>query len=85
MVSPLSIRSWLISAGLFGSREVLSDDYMIRSVAAVAGVYGHDSANGSLTLNVRHAEPTDSDQKANWLLAPDGSIFWSGDLSLRLS
>ena len=142
------VNGWQISTGLFGSREMLGDDYMIRAVAAVAGIYGNDSAealypatkvdqdgqpldgskanytitfdkgdlppvnafwsitmydgksqllvknpinrylinapmlpdlkknsDGSLTLYVQHAEPTDVDQKANWLPAPDGPIY----------
>lgn len=139
---------WQISTGLFGSRDMLGEDYMIRAVAAVAGIYGNDSAealypatkvdqdgqpldgsnanytitfddgqlppvnafwsvtmydgktqllvdnpinrylinspmlpdlkksgDGSLTLYVQHAEPTDPDKKANWLPAPDGPIY----------
>lgn len=142
------VNGWQISTGLFGSREMLGEDYMIRAVAAVAGIYGNDSAealypatkvdqdgqplegskasytitfkdgelppvnafwsitmydgktqllvanpidrylinspmlpdlrknsDGSLTLYVQHAEPTDPDQKANWLPAPDGPIY----------
>lgn len=142
------VNGWQISTGLFGSREMLGDDYMIRAVAAVAGIYGNDSAealypatkvdqdgqpldggkasyaitfregelppvnafwsitmydgktqllvensinrylinspmlselkkgsDGSLTLYIQHAEPTEPDQKANWLPAPDGPIY----------
>jgi hypothetical protein len=33
------------------------------------------NSDGSLTLYVQHDEPTDPDQKANWLPAPDGPIY----------
>jgi hypothetical protein len=142
------VNGWQISKGLFGSREMLGDNYMIRAVAAVAGIYGNDAAealypatkvdadgqpldgskasytitfkegdqppvnafwsitmydgktqllvansinrylinspmlpdlkknsDGSLTLYVQHDEPTDPDQKANWLPALDGPIY----------
>ena len=32
-------------------------------------------ADGSLTLYIQNKEPTDPDQKANWLPAPDGPIY----------
>jgi hypothetical protein len=145
------VNGWQISKGLFGSREMLGDNYMIRAVGAVAGIYGNDAAealypatkvdadgqpldgskasytitfkegdqppvnafwsitmydgktqllvansinrylinspmlpdlkknrDGSLTLYVQHDEPTDPDQKANWLPAPDLEAAWSG-------
>lgn len=155
------VNGWQISTGLFGSREMLGEDYMIRAVAAVAGIYGNDSAealypatkvdqdgqpldgskaaytitfkdgalppvnafwsitmydgktqllvanpinrylvnspmlpdlkknsDGSLTLYVQHDEPSEPDQKANWLPAPDGPIYlvmrlyWPKDAAL---
>jgi hypothetical protein len=142
------VNGWQISTGLFGSREILGDDYMTRAVAAVAGIYGNDSAealypatkvdqngqpldgskanytitfkadnlppvnafwsitiyngktqllvanpikrylinspmlrdmkknaDGSLTLYVQHNEPSNPNQKANWLPAPDDLIY----------
>ena len=33
------------------------------------------NADGSLTLYIQKDEPTDPDQKANWLPAPDGPIY----------
>ena len=39
--------------------------------------YGDD---GSLTLYIQHDEPVDTDQRANWLPAPEGDIY----LVLRL-
>jgi hypothetical protein len=33
------------------------------------------NADGSLTLYIQNKEPTDADQKANWLPAPDGPIY----------
>ncbi|MEE4378851.1 MAG: DUF1254 domain-containing protein [Candidatus Competibacteraceae bacterium] len=33
------------------------------------------NADGSLTLNFQHEEPTDARAKANWLPAPDGPIY----------
>ena len=33
------------------------------------------AADGSLTLYIQKDEPTDPDQKANWLPAPDGPIY----------
>ncbi len=33
------------------------------------------NSDGSLTLYIQHKEPTDPDQKANWLPAPDGPIY----------
>jgi hypothetical protein len=38
------VNGWQISKGLFGSREMLGDNYMIRAVGAVAGIYGNDAA-----------------------------------------
>jgi hypothetical protein len=33
------------------------------------------NADGSLTLFIQKDEPTDPDQKANWLPAPNGPIY----------
>jgi len=156
------VNGWRISKGLFGTREMLGDDYLIRAVAAVAGIYGNDAqealypaakvdfegqpldtskskytmtfkkgelppvnafwsvtmyngktqllvanpihrylvnspmlpglktgADGSLTLYVQHDEPTDPDQKANWLPAPDGlsylvmRLYWPKEEALN--
>jgi len=45
--------------------------------------------DGSLTLYIQHTAPTDPDQKANWLPAPDGPIYmvmrlyWPKDEALK--
>ena len=47
------------------------------------------NADGSLTLYIQKDEPTDPDQKANWLPAPDGPIYmvmrlyWPKDAALN--
>ncbi len=142
------VNGWQISEGLFGDRSEMGDNYTLRAAAAVAGIFGNDSAealyplakfdadgkpldgstgnytltfpanalppvnafwsvtmydgktqllienpinrylinspmlgdlktaeDGSLTLYIQKDEPSDPDQKANWLPAPDGPIY----------
>ena len=142
------VNGWQIAEGLFGDRKMMGDNYALRAAAAVAGIFGNDSAealyplakqdgegqpldgstgnytltfpagelppvnafwsvtmydgktqllienpinrylinspmlpdlklgsDGSLTLYIQNKEPTDPDQKTNWLPAPDGPIY----------
>lgn len=48
------------------------DRYLINSPMLPDLKTGKD---GSLTLYIQHDEPSDPDQKANWLPAPDGPIY----------
>lgn len=142
------VNGWQISEGLFGDRTLMGDNYTLRAAAAVAGIFGNDSAealyplakqdadgnpldgstsnytltfpanglppvnafwsvtmydgktqllienpinrylinspmlpdlkkgeDGSVTFYIQNKEPTDPDQKTNWLPAPDGPIY----------
>ena len=62
------------------------DRYLINSPMLPDLKRGND---GSLTLYIQNEAPTDPDQKANWLPAPDGPIYmvmrlyWPKDAALR--
>ena len=156
------VNGWQVAEGLFGNRATMGDNYTLRAAAAVAGIFGNDSAealyplakldsdgkpldgskgnytltfpagalppvnafwsvtmydgktqllidnpinrylinspmlpdlkkaaDGSLTLYIQHEAPTDPDQKANWLPAPNGPIYmvmrlyWPKDEALK--
>jgi hypothetical protein len=78
------INGWQVSEGLFGDRAMMGDNYTLRAAAAVAGIFGNDSAEALYPLAKLDADgkPLDG-STGNYTLTfpPDGlppvNAFWS--------
>lgn len=78
------VNGWQISQGLFGSREMLQDNYLMRAVAALVGLYGNDSKEAFYPLTRVSAQGVELDgNKNNYTLTfpadgyPPVNAFWS--------
>lgn len=78
------VNGWQISQGLFGDRAMLKDDYLMRAVAALVGLYGNDSAEAfyPLTRQDGNGKELDGSKNAYTLTFPAGELppvnaFWS--------
>lgn len=78
------VNGWQISQGLFGDRAMLKDDYLMRAVAGLVGLYGNDSAEAFYPLTRQDGNGKELDgSKANYTLTfptdalPPVNAFWS--------
>lgn len=78
------VNGWQISQGLFGDRAMLKDDYLMRAVAALVGLYGNDSAEAFYPLTRQDGNGRELDgSKNNYALTfpagelPPVNAFWS--------
>ncbi|MCV6822959.1 MULTISPECIES: DUF1254 domain-containing protein [Halocynthiibacter] len=78
------VNGWQISQGLFGDRAMLKDDYLMRAVAALVGLYGNDSAEAFYPLTRLDGKGAKLDgSKTNYTLTfpagelPPVNAFWS--------
>jgi hypothetical protein len=78
------VNGWQISQGLFGDRAMLKDDYLMRAVAALVGLYGNDSAEAFYPLTRQDGQGAELDgSKTNYTLTfpagelPPVNAFWS--------
>ncbi|MDO3385813.1 DUF1254 domain-containing protein [Gilvimarinus sp. SDUM040013] len=78
------VNGWQISEGLFGSRTMLQDNYLMRAAAAMVGLYGNDSKEAFYPLTKVDANGVELDgSKHNYTLTfpadgyPPVNAFWS--------
>jgi hypothetical protein len=78
------VNGWQISEGLFGDRKTMGDNYTLRAAAAVAGIFGNDSAEALYPLAKQDGDgkPLDGSTANYTLTFPAGALppvnaFWS--------
>ncbi|WP_234222154.1 DUF1254 domain-containing protein [Ruegeria pomeroyi] len=78
------INGWQVAEGLFGDRKMMGDNYTLRAAAAIAGIYGNDSAEALYPLAKQDADGNPLDgSTGNYTLTfaagelPPVNAFWS--------
>jgi len=78
------VNGWQVSEGLFGDREMLKGDYLLRAAAALVGLYGNDSEEAFYPLTRMDGDGNELDgSKNDYTLTfpadglPPVNAFWS--------
>ena len=78
------VNGWQVADGLFGTKEMMGDNYVLRASAAVLGIFGNDSAEALYPLAKvdMDGDPLDGSKYSYTLTFADGALppvdaFWS--------
>ncbi|SDB59386.1 DUF1254 domain-containing protein [Bauldia litoralis] len=78
------VNGWQVSQGLFGDRQMLKGDYLLRAAAALVGLYGNDSKEAFYPLTRKDGGGNELDgSKSDYALTfpadgfPPVNAFWS--------